>query len=96
MIDLDKRLLKKDRKMKKPLWLKSTYIRAALSHKATRWLIKRKPDASNYARSKRVLISSTDGLGDAFLRLSVINALAHKHGIDNIFVLTRDVSAPLY
>jgi ADP-heptose:LPS heptosyltransferase len=96
VIDLDKRLLKKDRKMKKPLWLKSTYIRAALSHQATRWLIKKKPGTYNGAHGERVLISSTDGLGDAFLRLSVINALAHKHGIDNVFVLTRDASAPLY
>ncbi len=82
--------------MKKPNWLKSTHIKAFLSHQLTYFLTRKHKLRRNSSTRSKYMVLSTDGLGDAFLRLSVINSLAEKHGRDNLLVLTRDASAMLY
>lgn len=78
--------------MKKPRWLKSSFIKALLSHAAVQALA----GDAKAGNGPNVLIHSTDGLGDAILRLSIVEALAQKHGKKNVWVLTRPASRSLY
>lgn len=79
--------------MKKPQWLKTTYLKAKLSQVVAK-LVSATARPEHY--SAKVLISSIDGLGDAFLRLSIVNALAEKHGKQNVWVMTKPLAIPLY
>jgi len=79
----------------KPLWLKTTYVKTFFSD-----LICRLYDrfAADHAISgNAILIISTDGLGDAFLRLQFISALvnAYRHNRP-IYILTRPSSSSVY
>lgn len=81
--------------MAKPAWLKTTQIKARISDLFVRWFAVRRHQTDR-SRSERVLVLSLDGLGDAFLRLSMVHALVEKHGPNNVVLLTRGVSIPLY
>lgn len=82
--------------MKKPNWLKSTHIKALLSHQLTYLLTRKYTVRRKSSTRNKFMVFSTDGLGDAFLKLSVIDSLAEMHGRTNLLVLTRDASAMLY
>jgi len=79
--------------MTKPNWLKSSYLRASLSQMIARRLTE---SADNRTTQNNVLIHSTDGLGDAILRLTTVSALVAKHGKEHTWVLTRAHALGLY
>lgn len=80
--------------MKKPFWLKTTWMKMAVSQLICRGLVRRQ--RHSFPLGHKVLLISTDGLGDAFLRLSLVAALVEKLGAENIILLTKALPAPLY
>ncbi|MCD8565816.1 MAG: hypothetical protein LRY53_09355 [Burkholderiaceae bacterium] len=81
--------------MNKPIWLKSTYLKGLVSQFLAKRFTKKYLIASR-EDSNRIVIISIDGLGDAFLRLSIVDALAKKHGPSNLRIVTRAMTNPLY
>ncbi|MCJ2378603.1 hypothetical protein LNL84_17470 [Vibrio sp. ZSDZ34] len=77
--------------MSKPKWLKSSYIKARFSQLFVS-VFKR----HNQTLGNGILITSTDGLGDAFMRLSLVYHLCQKNGFDNVWVVSKPPAIPLY
>lgn len=78
----------------KPKWLKTTVINSAISHflstiffQITKFTIQ---------DGNAILIISTDGLGDAFLRLQLVKSIIEKYKGQPIHILTRNLSRPVY
>nr|WP_320133608.1 hypothetical protein [uncultured Holophaga sp.] len=74
--------------------LRTTPLRKAVTRFLCRGLVPLLPRSGSDAQS--ILVISTDGLGDAFLRLGLVHALAQRHGAGQVKILTRASAAPLY
>lgn len=77
--------------MSKPQWLKTTYIKTKFSHSFASFFKKK-----HLPSKSGVLITSTDGLGDAFMRLSIVHRICQEHGFDKVWVLSKPLAVPLY
>jgi ADP-heptose:LPS heptosyltransferase len=77
--------------MSKPQWLKTTYIKTKFSHSFAS-LLKKK----HFPSQRGVLITSTDGLGDAFMRLSIVYRICQNYGFDKVWILSKPLAVPLY
>ena len=80
--------------MKKPKWLKTTPVKKYLSHQVARLFFF--CTAFLYKSGNKILIVSTDGLGDAVVRLSLVDQIANHNGRDRVIVLTKKLAIPLY
>lgn len=79
-------------KKKKPKWLKTTFWKQKLiSYLLNIFYI---PKKSNSSECNGILVTSTDGLGDTFLRLPLLKEWQRKN--PNIWVLSQKVSAPIF
>ncbi|MCG9666166.1 hypothetical protein L1D26_24240 [Vibrio mediterranei] len=77
--------------MSKPKWLKTSYLKARLAQTVCSHF-----PAKGNSSTNHVLITSTDGLGDTFLRLSLVLDVCNQYGFDNVWILTKGHSAPIY
>lgn len=84
--------LKDTIKKRKPQWLKTTFWKKTLATGVLNLLYANKQiDCSN---NDGLLITSTDGLGDAFLRLPLLKEWQKDNA--NIWILTQAISAPIF
>ena len=83
-------------RVNKPKWLKTSYILTVFSH-ALCLLYKSMVGFKN-GNTGSVLVISTDGLGDAFLRLGMVNSIVDKHSAFNqdVYIISRDVAKGVY
>lgn len=82
--------------LKKPRWLKTSFLLAVFSHAIC--VFYKNMIGFKKGNAKAVLIISTDGLGDAFLRLSMVGSIINKHKKLNqdIYILSKDFTRDIY
>jgi ADP-heptose:LPS heptosyltransferase len=78
----------------KPYWLKTTVVKAFLSQVISKCFYH--ITKFHYRDGHAILIISTDGLGDAFLRFQLVNDIIERHDGQPVYILTRGVSQPVY
>jgi len=80
----------------KPKWLKTSYIKRKITDKLLDcFFLPKKEISEEHQRCKhKLLVTSTDGLGDTFLRFPLLKAWQKQYV--HVWVLTQAVSAPIY
>lgn len=79
----------------KPRWLKTSFWRrAVINWLLTLYFVRFIKHSDSRADCDGILVTSSDGLGDALLRLPVVKEWQRKY--PNIWILTKPACAPIY